>query len=245
MNDPGARAQGLDPDIARAFGTMLTYEKSVIEFLTRNPDFLVRHPDLLRHLSVPHGFNGKTVSLLEYQTRLVRERLGKLEQQYELECLKTTAHRHLSQSLKTLVPMLYECSESTQLLGILEKVLQEYYSATSIRIYATDVSAKDSRAASKILRPLDPFRRGLFVLILNNSKPLCDSLQHEHLAALFGEEADTIHSSLLLPFRYRNKEALLALGSTGWHKYKQSVELDILTTVVEILSRRSQSFAGS
>ena len=220
---------------------MSTGENAVIEFLTRNPDFLIRHPDLLRRLTVPHGFDGKAVSLLEYQARLLRERLDALEQQYQSECLKSDAHRRLSKNLKTFLARLYASRSTAQLLDALKIFLNQHFSASSIRIFAAAHAANGSATTSGILYPLDAWRRGLFTLILNNPKPLCDSLQYEHLAALFGEEADRIHSSVLIPLRFRNAEALLALGSREWHKYRQSLELDILTVVTEILSQLSET----
>lgn len=215
-------------------------ETAVIEYLSLNPDFLVRHPDLLRQISVPHGFTGKTVSLLEYQTRLLKEKLRALQLEYEAQSQKASALRRLSRSLKSLIVLLYECNDHGRLLEVLETFLVEYYSATSIRIFAGALPGKGIAADRIPVRPLDAWRRGLFTLLLNNPKPLCDSLQLEHLTALFGEEAECIHSSLLLPFRFRGKEALLAVGSTAWNQYKQGVELDILTTVIEIIARLTE-----
>ncbi|MCI0667903.1 MAG: DUF484 family protein [Methylococcaceae bacterium] len=219
-------------------------ENAIIEYLSQNPDFLIRHPDLLKDLSVPHGFQGKAVSLLEYQARLLRERLRGLELQCESENLKAKAHRHLSKQLKPLVRVLCECTDRRRILDILETFLIDYYSATSIRIFAAAVSGSGLDGNRKLLRPLDAWRRGLFTLLLNNPKPLCDSLQIEHLSALFGEEAEQIHSSLLVPFRFRGHEALLAAGSTEWNQYRHGVDLDILATVIEIVSHLTEPAAA-
>lgn len=215
-------------------------EKSIIDYLIRHPDFLTRHPDLLRHLTVPHGFQGKTVSLIEYQSKIMRERLRELEQQYRSESLKSNTHRNLSRHLPLLLIALYECAEEKQLLVTLSSFLVEHLAASDVRIFSASVSGNSENVVSDLIRPLDPWRRGLFTLILNNPKPLCDSLQHEHLVALFDKRADYIHSSLLYPFRYQGEEALLAVGSVDWQKYKQSVELDFLTAVIEVVSRLSE-----
>ncbi len=219
-------------------------ENSIIEYLTRHPDFLIRHPDLLSHLSVPHGFQGTTVSLLEYQARLLRERLRGLERQTESENLKANARRDLSKHLKPVVLGFYECDDPLQTLDILDDFLGEHYAADWIRLFAAALSRNSSAGDRTRLGPLDTRRRGLFTLLFNNPKPLCDSLQQEHLAILFGEHSDLIRSSLLLPFRYLGKEALLAVGSAGWRQYQQSVELDILTAVIEILSRLTEPAAN-
>lgn len=223
---------------------MSTSDQSIIEFLTVNPDFLVRHPALLRHLSIPHGLQGNAVSLLEVQAKLLRERVSELEQHFLAVSLKSTAHRALSKNLKSLVPRLYDCNGEHQLFEILEEFLADSFTASTIRIYAAAYSEKIPNPASQYLRPLDEWRRGLFTLILNNLKPLCDSLQHEHLVALFGNEAENVYSSLLIPFYYQDQEALLAIGSHEWQRYEQSVELDLLLTVIEVFSRlTTPSFA--
>lgn len=218
-------------------------ESSILEYLIRNPDFLVRHPDLLSRLSIPHGLQGTAVSLLEVQARLLRERLRRLERQTESENLQATARRNLSKHLKPAVLGLYECADPLHRLEILDGFLVDHYSADWIRLFAAALSANGSAGARIRLSPLDTRRRGLFTLLFNNPKPLCDSLQQEHLANLFGEHADLVHSSLLLPFRYFGKDALLAVGSAGWHQYQQGVELDILTAVIEILSRLTEPAA--
>jgi uncharacterized protein len=53
--------------------------ENVIGFLKDNPGFLEAHPELLSSLSVPHQTGGKTVSLIERQIDLLREKNRALE----------------------------------------------------------------------------------------------------------------------------------------------------------------------
>lgn len=52
-------------------------ETKVVEHLLSDPDFFLRHPDLLEQLTLPHPVNGKVISLLEYQVCLLRESANK------------------------------------------------------------------------------------------------------------------------------------------------------------------------
>jgi uncharacterized protein YigA (DUF484 family) len=212
-------------------------EDTVIEFLTRNPAFLLRNPDLVRHIEVPHGFNGKTVSLIEHQAQLLRDRLRGIEQQYESETLRSQAHRSLGRAMYTAVRLMYQTDESDEPLRLLKHFLTGHYAANNIRIFAAgDIASVSSKEQRHLLRALDPWRRSLFTELLNHPKPLCDSLQYEHRVALFAKAAEQIHSSLLLPFRLYGDEALLAVGSDSWHQYQQGIELDMLRTVLEVVS---------
>lgn len=48
-------------------------------FLTENPDFFDRHPEVLATLAIPHPQNGQAVSLVERQTSMLRDRVKSLE----------------------------------------------------------------------------------------------------------------------------------------------------------------------
>ena len=48
-------------------------EQAVIDYLRRDPDFFSRHPGLLSELNLPHA-SGNTVSLVEHQVAILRER---------------------------------------------------------------------------------------------------------------------------------------------------------------------------
>lgn len=211
-------------------------ETAVQRFLEANPEFLIDHPSLLLKMSVPHGVGGGTVSLLEYQARLMREKLAHLQQQNNSQRLREYSSRILAQKLPELTTRLFECDHGAELLGLLQTFLVSHYDANWVRIFVAPESAHPETTELEYVRLLEPRIRGLFCLLMNNPKPLCDSLQHEHLSALFGEPADRIHSTLLVPFRYGGGEALLAVASMSWQRYSQGTELDLLVSIIRILS---------
>jgi len=56
-------------------------EEAVAEYLQRRPDFFERHGTLLLRLKLPHETNGFTVSLIERQVSMLRQRNAELERQ--------------------------------------------------------------------------------------------------------------------------------------------------------------------
>src|SRR3977135_332331 len=56
-----------------------TEEESIASYLQRNPDFFERHQALLARLRLPHARGGSTISLVERQIEMLREKQAALE----------------------------------------------------------------------------------------------------------------------------------------------------------------------
>ena len=211
-------------------------ESSVVRYLELCPDFFVRHSELLESLAIPHQFGDKVLSLLEYQTRILQQRLKYLQQQHDSMQQHESEHRSLIQNLPQLITELFDCTTNFEILQVLEHFLRTDHDADWLHIFCTANHSNDAKNLRHLLYPLNPDLRGMFTLIFNNPKPLCGSLQCEHIAALFGSNVDEIHSTLLIPFEFQNNEALLAIASKKWQIYTQSVKLDLLVSVIELVS---------
>ena len=55
-------------------------DPSVTQYLQQHPDFFERHPQLLTRLRLQHPRNGTTISLIERQVDVLREKHAELEQ---------------------------------------------------------------------------------------------------------------------------------------------------------------------
>src|SRR5262252_1563405 len=54
-------------------------EESIAAYLQRNPEFFERHQALLARLKLPHARGGSTISLIERQIEVLREKQAALE----------------------------------------------------------------------------------------------------------------------------------------------------------------------
>ena len=63
-------------------------EQAVVDYLRLDPDFFTRHTQLLSELNLPHS-TGRTVSLIEHQVSILRER--NVESRRKLNQLVSTA----------------------------------------------------------------------------------------------------------------------------------------------------------
>ena len=55
-------------------------EQAVIQFLHHNPEFFEQHPQLLTRLRLVHPRSGSTVSLIERQVEVLREKIQSQDQ---------------------------------------------------------------------------------------------------------------------------------------------------------------------
>ena len=64
---------------ARGLTATETEEESVAAYLQHNPEFFERHQPLLARLRLPHVRGGSTISLVERQIEVLREKHAALE----------------------------------------------------------------------------------------------------------------------------------------------------------------------
>ena len=65
---------------ARGLVAQDSEEESIASYLQRNPEFFERHQALLARLKLPHARGGSTISLVERQIEVLREKQAALEE---------------------------------------------------------------------------------------------------------------------------------------------------------------------
>src|ERR1700733_11464502 len=64
---------------ARGLAAVDTEEESIASYLQRNPEFFERHQGVLARLKLPHARGGSTISLVERQIEVLRDKQAALE----------------------------------------------------------------------------------------------------------------------------------------------------------------------
>lgn len=103
------------------------------EFLLRNPDFFVHHPELLERLQIPHEQKG-SVSLVELQGEQLRKKVRQLN--YKLNQLIGIAKQNekIYRVYTDLNVELLRCKDLAHIQLTLEEVLQERLNLSSVNI---------------------------------------------------------------------------------------------------------------
>jgi len=219
-------------------------EQGVADYLRRHPTFFEDKPTLLADLRIPHT-TGSAVSLVERQVAALRDGNAKLKQQ--LEGLIQVAHENdrLNALLHKLTLKLLDCRALDALLALIDKQLRRDFSADLLAIRLLG-EPTDRALLSHPEFPADADAfRGHFQRLLSAGKPYCGRLKSDQLEVLFGEQAEGIASSALLPLGKGGELGLLVIGSTERDRYHTSIDTAFLTRMAEVIATAMGQFLQS
>jgi len=211
-------------------------DQSVADYLRRHPDFFEDKPTLLADLRVPHAV-GSAVSLVERQIAVLRESNANLKKQLEELVQVARENGQLNVQLHKFTLQIIENDSLDALLVLIDRQLCRNFSASLVALRLL-VGANDDKQASCCDEfPADADAlRGLFRRLLSAGKPHCGQLNDDQLAALFGEQAESIASSAILPLGKQGDLGLLAIGSFEKDRYHTSMDTSFLDNLAEVIT---------
>ncbi len=209
-------------------------EQAVADYLRRHPGFFEDKPGLLTDLRVPHAA-GTAVSLVERQVAVLRDNNARLQEQ--LEGLIQVAHENdaLNGLLHTFTLQVIQCESMNDLLSLVDKKLRRDFSADLVALRLFTCPGEGAEPRSEY--PEDPDALcGQFRRLLTSGKPYCGQLSDEQLGVLFGEQAESVASSALLPLGSRGGLGLLVIGSVERDRYHSGMDTSFLARLAGIIS---------
>ena len=212
--------------------------QDVVDYLRAHPDFFTHHPDLLMDLSVPHALGFGAVSLIERQVGLLRRQNRDLRIRLTEEEARDKRQQILIRRIHDLSLRILKADHPRSIYVLLRDYLVQEYHAKRIGLYLFGFPASIPSFEGLRFFAADAKLKFMFAAILEHDEPLCDSLQDEHIKALFQENIGTIHSTVLVPLGRRGWDGLLALGSSEWGRYRHGLPLDLLVFVAGLFSIR-------
>ncbi|MBX9753782.1 MAG: DUF484 family protein [Pseudomonas sp.] len=212
--------------------------EQVTAFLRANPEFFVEHEELLSELRIPHQ-RGTTVSLVEHQVKLLRER--NIEMRHRLSHLMDVARDNdrLFDKTRRLVLDLLDAASMEEVVSAVEDSLRHEFQVPFV---------------SLILFSDTPMTVGRWVSsaeahqaiggLLTGGKTLCGVLRSHELAFLFGEEErEQVGSAAVVTINHQGLHGVLAIGSPDPQHYKSSLGTLFLSYISEVLARVLPRFA--
>ena len=209
-------------------------EDLVVEYLKTHPDFFRDHTALLRELSIPHEVGTGVASLIERQVTMLRGHCSQLQHELDLKRTRAGIQRTMLQSVQGATLKVLRGKDVDAAYAVVARCLRQDYAADEFRVF---VFRDDTQAASgdgiRFL-PRSAKLKYLFIELLNRNKPLCGSLQDEHIRMLFQAADDHINSTLVLPLRHPDWEGLIAVGSRERGRYGRGFELDMIQHLLAV-----------
>lgn len=206
--------------------------EQVAEYLAAHPDFFDAHVGLLEKLYVPHQ-RGTTVSLVERQTSLLRERNQKLHG-HLAELIEIARHNDIQfEKTKRMVLSLLEAQTLDDVaIAIEESLCQDFYGDDARLILFSDAPFDVNS-----LRILSRSDCSLVQPLVETSMPSCGQLSEPMNRFLFQENATRIQSAAVVPLVKGETLGLLAIGSFDPDYFQSSQGTLFLSYVGEVLSR--------
>ena len=205
----------------------------VASFLRRHPEFLSEYPDIALTLMVPRD-QGATTSLASYPLEALRDKNRELSQRlrelieiaHENEQLMVRVHslavalmreRTFGDSMRRVMASLSEDFRSNQLRLVL------------FRAPSTELPVADWLISA----PSGVNELPAFAEFLKRGEPLCGRLLPEKLDFLFGKQAGTVRSSVLVPL---NGHGMLAIGSDDPNRFHPGMGTVFVRLIAEAIA---------
>ena len=212
--------------------------ETVAAYLRLHPEFFIDHDELIPELRIPHQ-RGDTVSLVERQVKLLRER--NIEMRHRLSQLMDVARDNdrLFDKTRRLVLDLLDATSLEEVVSAVEDSLRREFQVPFVGlILFSDAPLPVGRSVSSA--EAHQAIGGL----LAGGKTICGVLREHELKVLVGEEAGAqVGSAAVVALTYQGLHGVLAIGSADPQHYKSSLGTLFLGYIAEVLARVLPRFA--
>ncbi len=213
-------------------------DEAVADFLTENPEFFERNSQLLKALRLPHA-EGGTVSLVERQVSVLRQRDLKLERQLKDLIEVARDNDLLASKIHTLALQLLAAKSLAETVMVIEEAVRSGFGAdNALLVLFGDPEAFEDINAGRFLRVVKRGDESLqpFGTFLKSSGPRCGQVRDAQLSYLFRDDAEEIGSVAMLPLGEASEFGFLSIGSSDAGRFHPGMSIDFLTRVGELVA---------
>jgi uncharacterized protein len=221
---------------ARGVSAAQAEEESVARYLQHNPEFFERHHPLLARMHLPHARSGSTISLIERQVEVLREREAAAEQKLAEFVKVARANDALAEKIHHLTRRLLRASGRAATIEQIEASLREDFDAfDSVLILIEPVGEIAAQRFVKVVRADDPNLKS-FESLFASGKPRCGQARDSQREFLFGTDAEDMGSVALVPLGEKGSVGLLALGSADRDRFHPGMSTEFLARVGDFIT---------
>lgn len=221
-------------------------EDGVAAYLRAHPDFFDRHSALLARLRLPHGSGGATISLVERQVALLRDRCAKLERQLQDLVAVAKFNDGLVEKIHQLALRVVAAPDLVTRLRCVETSLREDFIAERavLILFSDGAHGVPSDGFVRVLERTDP-ALAAFGTFLKSPRARCGLMPERQREAVFGRDADTVGSVALVPLGEAGElHGLLVIGNRDPAHFNPGKRMDFLnrlgSLVAAVLARSAE-----
>jgi hypothetical protein len=212
-------------------------ESEVATYLRSHPDFFERHLPLLRSIKLPHESGSSTVSLVERQVSVLRQRNDELEKQLVELFDVAKANNQLVDHIHKLAIAFVKNPGIEARLEILENALREDFGAERAVLLLFSGESQPPVDRPGFVKSIDRDDDALkaFSTFLKSARARCGSLRDKQKELLFDREADSINSAAMVPIGEGAKYGFLTVGSRDANQFHPGQRVDFLGRLGELV----------
>ncbi|MGH8295157.1 MAG: DUF484 family protein [Steroidobacteraceae bacterium] len=231
---------------ARGLATKENEEDAIASYLQHNPDFFERHQALLTRLRVPHARGGSTISLVERQIEVLRERHAALEGRLAELVSVARANDAIAEKLHRFTRKLLRAGSRSEAVALIEASLREDFDAFHCVLVL--IGEFPDLAPQRFVRAVARDDAGLksFETLFASGKPRCGQVRDTQREFLFGQDANEIGSVALVPLLPPGDAAfpsgltgplgVLALGSADRDRFHPGMSTEFLARMADLIA---------
>lgn len=184
-------------------------EQDVIEFLKQNPDFFLRHSELLEELRVPHLHQTENVvSLIERQVSLLRISTAEYKKQFQGLVQSARESDLIVQKSKKIVAASMHCTNLDDFAIMLDDVLRKDFQVEHHSLLLFSDNQLDTNITTCSLAE----GQSLLGTRLTDKRCYYDDLSYRQVRELFPYGAKQAQSFASFPLSYHHQGKIYHLG---------------------------------
>ncbi|HMD73398.1 MAG TPA: DUF484 family protein [Steroidobacteraceae bacterium] len=215
-------------------------DAEVAQYLQTYPDFFERNGPLLTKLRLPHLRDpGATVSLVERQVEVLRERNQSLERKLKELVDVARANDVLADRIHRLSHRLICAQGFVGTVNAIETSLREDFEAMhSVLVLFLEEARSAQPQATRFLRAEDPGSAEIksFESLLQSGKPRCGQIRDTQRDYLFGKDTVEIGSVALTPIGPKGSLGILAIGASDVARFHPTMSTEFLSRIGELVA---------
>ncbi len=225
---------------ARGMKQEVLNDVSVADYLQTYPDFFERNTPLLAKLRLPHLRDvGSTVSLVERQVEVLRERNQSLERKLKELVDVARANDQLADRIHRLSQRLISAHSMQDTIAAVETSLREDFGALhSVLVLFIEQAPAMVEGAGRFLRAAKPADADIktFESLLQSGKPRCGQVRDAQRDYLFGKDSVEIGSVALTPLGPKGELGILAIGASDAERFHPAMSTEFLSRIGQLLT---------
>jgi len=230
---------------ARGLAAKENEEDTIAAYLQHNPDFFERHQALLTRLRIPHARGGSTISLVERQIEVLREKHAALEGKLAELVSVARANDAIADKLHRFTRRLLRAGSRAEAVARIEASLREDFDAFHCVLVL--MGEYPDLTPQRFVRTVARDDAGLksFETLFTSGKPRCGQARDTQREFLFGQDANDIGSMALVPLLSPANTAgttglpaplgVLALGSNDRDRFHPGMSTEFLGRMADLI----------